>query len=60
MTVRQLALRSRAVLVPEMNRGQVLREVQRVAPQAQGYHRTDGEVIVPTEIHQTMQEVMRS
>jgi len=58
--VRQLALRSRAVLVPEMNLGQILREVQRVAPQAQGYHRTDGEVIVPAEIHQAMQEVMRS
>jgi 2-oxoglutarate ferredoxin oxidoreductase subunit alpha len=59
-TVRQLALRSRAVLVPEMNRGQVLREVQRVAPQAQGYNKTDGEVIVPEEIWQAMQEVMRS
>jgi 2-oxoglutarate ferredoxin oxidoreductase subunit alpha len=52
--VRQLALRSRAVLVPEMNRGQVLREVQRVAPQAQGYNKTDGEVIVPAEIWQAM------
>jgi len=52
--VRQLALRSRAVLVPEMNRGQVLREVQRVAPQAQGYNKTDGEVIVPQEIWQAM------
>lgn len=58
--VRQRALRSRAVLVPEMNLGQILREVQRVAPQARGYHRTDGEVIVPTEIRQAMQEVMRS
>ena len=54
-TVRQLALRSRAVLVPEMNRGQVLREVQRLAPQAQGYNKTDGEVIVPAEIWQAMQ-----
>jgi 2-oxoglutarate ferredoxin oxidoreductase subunit alpha len=53
--VRQLALRSRAVLVPEMNRGQVLREVQRVAPQAQGYNKTDGEVIVPEEIWRSMQ-----
>ena len=52
--VRQLALRSRAVLVPEMNRGQILREVQRVAPQAQGYNKTDGEVIVPAEIWQAM------
>jgi len=54
--VRQLTLRSRAVLVPEMNRGQVLREVQRVASQAQGYNKTDGEVIVPEEIRQAVQE----
>jgi 2-oxoglutarate ferredoxin oxidoreductase subunit alpha len=52
--VRQLALRSRAVLVTEMNRGQILREVQRMAPQAQGYNKTDGEVIVPEEIGQAM------
>ncbi|TEU10439.1 MAG: 2-oxoacid:acceptor oxidoreductase subunit alpha [Anaerolineales bacterium] len=58
--VRQLALHSRAVLVPEMNRGQVLREVQRAAPQAQGYNKTDGEVIVPAEVWQAMQEVIRS
>ncbi len=56
--VRKLALRSRAVLVPEMNLGQILREVQRMAPQARGYHRTDGEVIAPAEIRQAMQEVM--
>jgi 2-oxoglutarate ferredoxin oxidoreductase subunit alpha len=58
--VRQLALRSRVVLVPEMNRGQILREIQRVAPQARGYNKTDGEVIVPEEIGQAMQEIMRS
>ena len=38
------------VLVPEMNRGQVLREVQRVAPAATGYNKTNGEVIAPLEI----------
>jgi len=58
--VRQLALRSRAVLVPEMNRGQVLREVQRIVPQAQGYNKTDGEVIAPAEIWQAIQETIRS
>jgi 2-oxoglutarate ferredoxin oxidoreductase subunit alpha len=58
--VRKLALRSRAVLVPEMNRGQILREVQRVAPQAQGYNKTDGEVIVPAEIWQAMKEIRQS
>jgi len=48
--VGELAPRARRVLVPEMNRGQVLREVQRLVPQARGYHRTDGEVITPGEI----------
>jgi 2-oxoglutarate ferredoxin oxidoreductase subunit alpha len=58
--VRKPALRSRAVLVPEMNRGQILREVQRVAPQAQGYNKTDGEVIVPAEIWQAIKEIRQS
>ena len=48
--VGELAPRARRVLVPEMNRGQVLREVQRLVPRARGYHRTDGEVITPGEI----------
>ena len=49
-TVRRLAERARLILVPEMNRGQMLREVQRVAPQAVGYHKTDGEVISAQEL----------
>jgi 2-oxoglutarate ferredoxin oxidoreductase subunit alpha len=48
--VRAVAPRAQHVLVPEMNRGQVLREVQRLVPEARGYHRTDGEVITPDEI----------
>jgi 2-oxoglutarate ferredoxin oxidoreductase subunit alpha len=48
--VRELARRSREVLVPEMNRGQILREVQRVAPRARGYQKTAGEVIQPVEM----------
>ena len=48
--VRQVAARAARVLVPEMNRGQILREVQRFIPSARGYHRTDGEVISPAEI----------
>jgi 2-oxoglutarate ferredoxin oxidoreductase subunit alpha len=48
--VRELAQRSREVLVAEMNRGQMLREVQRIVPQARGYQKTDGEVIRPIEI----------
>lgn len=47
---RAAAERARRVLVPEMNRGQVLREVQRLAPAARGCNRTDGEVITPDEI----------
>ncbi len=50
--VRELCARARAVLVPEMNRGQILREVQRIAQGAVGYSRTDGEVIEPGEIVQ--------
>ena len=49
-TVRRVAARARRVLVPEMNRGQMLREVQRVTPQTTGYHRTDGEVITASEV----------
>lgn len=48
--VRSVGTKARAVLVPEMNRGQMLREVQRVVPAARGYHRTDGEVITMPEI----------
>jgi len=54
--VRQVAPRASRVLVPEMNRGQLLREVQRLIPSARGYHRTDGEVISPTEIVAAVQE----
>jgi 2-oxoglutarate ferredoxin oxidoreductase subunit alpha len=54
--IRALVARSERVLVPEMNRGQVLREVQRFAPHATGYHKTNGEVITPAEIAQAMQE----
>jgi len=48
--VQELAQRSREVLVTEMNRGQILREVQRIVPQARGHHKTAGEVIRPAEI----------
>jgi len=54
-TVRQLTARARRVMVPEMNRGQMLREVQRVAPHAVGYNRTDGEVITAREIWAAVQ-----
>ena len=50
--MRHLAERSRRTLVVEMNRGQMLREVQRVVPGAKGYNKTSGEVIAPDEIVQ--------
>jgi len=49
-TVRDIASQSSRIVVPEMNRGQMLREVQRVAPQAVGCNKTDGEVISAAEI----------
>jgi 2-oxoglutarate ferredoxin oxidoreductase subunit alpha len=48
--VRRLTERSREVIVPEMNQGQILREVKRIAPHSRGYNKTDGEVITPSEI----------
>lgn len=44
------AIGARRVIVAEMNRGQMLREVQRIVPGACGYQRTDGEVIQPEEL----------
>ena len=48
--IRETAGRAQRVLVPEMNRGQVLREVQRLVPAARGCNRTDGEGITPEDI----------
>jgi len=57
--IRELAQRSTHILVPEMNQGQVLREVQRIAPRARGYNKTNGEVIKPQEIVEALKEIMR-
>jgi len=54
--VAAMGRRARHVLVPEMNRGQMLREIQRVIPQATGYHRTDGEPITMPEIWAAMRK----
>jgi 2-oxoglutarate ferredoxin oxidoreductase subunit alpha len=54
--VAAMGKRARLVIVPEMNRGQMLREVQRVVPQAVGYHRTDGEVITMPEVWAAMRK----
>ncbi|MFH1086793.1 MAG: transketolase C-terminal domain-containing protein, partial [Chloroflexota bacterium] len=56
--VRAMAARARHVLVPEMNNGQMLREVQRVAPAARGHHRYDGELMEPGEIVRAAREVL--
>lgn len=50
------AAKTSRVLVAEMNRGQMLREVQRVVPEARGYGKTDGEVIAPGEIWDAARE----
>lgn len=42
--------KAKRITVPEMNLGQIVREVQRVLPQAKPYSRTDGQVITPQEI----------
>lgn len=44
----------KAVLVPEMNMGQISREVKRVNPRSshvEKYNRIDGQLITPSEIH---------
>jgi 2-oxoglutarate ferredoxin oxidoreductase subunit alpha len=48
--VAQHARTARRVLVAEMNCGQMLREVQRIAPQAEGCNRFDGETIQPQDV----------
>jgi 2-oxoglutarate ferredoxin oxidoreductase subunit alpha len=52
-TVESVLKQCRAVLVPEMNMGQISREVKRVnqfACQVEKYNRIDGELITPDEI----------
>ena len=51
--VKELTTRVKQVLVPEMNRGQMMLEVQRVLAgktMVQGVNRTDGEMISPYQI----------
>lgn len=56
--VHRVSEKARQVLVVEMNRGQLLREVQRVVPQAVGYGKTNGQVITPAEILKALQTVV--
>ncbi|HOG46139.1 MAG TPA: 2-oxoacid:acceptor oxidoreductase subunit alpha [Anaerolineae bacterium] len=46
---------ARRVIVAELNQGQLLREVQRIAPAASGYHRTDGEIMQPAELRELLE-----
>jgi len=51
---------SRAMLVPEMNAGQLIQEVERYTPgtcQLQGLNRVDGETITPTQILEKMRSL---
>ena len=54
--VRDMTVRATSTLVPEMNRGQVLRQVQRVTPAARGVPKTDGEVFTAKEIWGAIQK----
>lgn len=50
----------RAVLVPEMNMGQISREVKRVNQgevEIKKYNRLDGQLITPAEIHEELQKL---
>lgn len=55
-TVRQWTSKARRTIVAEMNRGQMLREVQRLAPQAVGCNRTDGEVLSAPDVWRAVQK----
>jgi len=48
--IKGLGQRSKRVLVPEMNRGQIAHEVERVVSRVESYTKTNGEVITPKEI----------
>lgn len=48
--LQRVGQKAKRVIVPEMNLGQIVREVQRLFPQAEPYSRTDGEAITPQEI----------
>ncbi len=50
--LKDAASRARAVIVPEMNLGQIVEEVQRhvAGPAVEGIHRVDGEPITPAQI----------
>jgi len=56
----EVSTRCKNFLVPEMNLGQVLREVERIACSARvdGLHQTDGEPIFPRKIATAVRRLM--
>ena len=58
--VRDLGSRVRRILVPELNRGQLIREVQRCVRHPEvaigGINRLDGGVITPAQILEKLEE----
>ena len=59
-TVVNVMRQCKAVLVPEMNRGQISREVKRVNPgstEVFKYNRIDGQLITPVEILEELQKI---
>ncbi|TEB04462.1 2-oxoglutarate oxidoreductase subunit KorA [Pelotomaculum schinkii] len=60
--VAQAAAKTRAILVPELNLGQVIREVERVAGKqtpVYGLHKSNGEGFKPSEIIARIEEVTK-
>jgi 2-oxoglutarate ferredoxin oxidoreductase subunit alpha len=59
--VRKLAEQAKHILVPELNRGQLVNEVERVAcgrAQVSGLNRYDGELFTPEEIYLAIKETI--
>jgi len=48
--VREFAARAERVVVPELNQGLLVREVQRIRPDAEALTRTDGDIFLPQEL----------
>lgn len=55
-TVQEMGEKVEHILVPEMNQGQVVREVQRIWPEAKSLPKTDGQVFTPEELLSAMEE----
>lgn len=54
--VREVGGKAERILVPEMNQGQMVREVQRIWPEAISLPKTDGKVFTPEELLGAMRE----